>query len=379
MSLFPQWKKSKLLSVNNIYTTASYTEFTHLDAFYEEILGIIPSGRFIEIGAFDGQTNSKTAHLADIGWEGIYVEPIKEYRDQCISRHSSNKVTVLPFAISDKNENVTMYKGGLPSTLKASQQEHISSFTKKNASELEFTNEEVISITWDYFVNHHVTHVPDILVVDAEGFDFEIINSIDFENFRPTIICCEIFPETTPFIHPTSIQEGKKIIEKLVDVGYYIWLQEEHNILFSTKPIPKKQDDINKGYSHLFNLANDKELKPKSMSFLRQLLKTILQNDNVKNYSFLVDLFAKHVDGTFMADSNLLAFLLMSLNKKKEADNLLKWSEHSSQVYDVSNTILQILNSSSFDLDISNRMHQLIEYAPYELLYVALRKLQMKA
>ena len=133
--------------MSNIYSTTKYTEFTHLDLFYEEILGINANGSFIEIGAFDGETNSKTAHLADIGWRGIYIEPIKEYRDKCANRHKDNNVNVLPFAISDKNEIVNMHKGGLPSTLKSSHQEHISNYTKLNSSELEFSDESVESLT----------------------------------------------------------------------------------------------------------------------------------------------------------------------------------------------------------------------------------------
>ena len=365
--------------MSNIYTTSSYTEFTHLDLFFEEILGLTSDGSFIEIGAFDGETNSKTAHLADIGWEGIYVEPIKEYRRKCISRHKSNKVKVLPFAISDKNETVTMYKGGLPSTLKATQQEHISNYTKQNASELRFSDESVMSVTWNNFVTSYVKRIPDVLVVDAEGYDLEIINSIDFNDFKPTIICCEIFPESTPFIHPSMIKEGKKIIEKLTNEGYSIWLQEEHNILFSTEPIPKSLSKINSKHPNLFDLANNNNLRPKALSFLRQLLKTLILNNNVLEHEFLINLFANKVDGSFMADNNLLALLLMTVKKNKEADNLLKWSEYNSEFYDVSNNILQILNSNSFDSKISKKMNQLIDQFPYDLRYTALRKLKMKS
>ena len=366
--------------MSNIYSTTKYTEFTHLDLFYEEILGINANGSFIEIGAFDGETNSKTAHLADIGWRGIYLEPIKEYRDKCANRHKDNNINVLPFAISDKNEIVNMHKGGLPSTLKSSHQEHISNYTKLNSSELEFSDESVESLTWDKFVNGYVTKVPDVLVIDAEGFDLEIINSIDFKSFRPTIICCEIFPESTSFIHQSTIADGRKIIEKLTNNGYFIWLQEEHNILFSTKPIPKSISQINVSYPFLFDLANKNNKKANALSFFRQLLKTLILTKNIHRYEFLISIFANQTDDFYMADSNLLVLLLMAVNKESEAYNILKWSENNSEYYDISNQLLQILNKKStlisYKLD---RINQIIEHSPYDLRYVALRKLILQS
>lgn len=40
-----------------------------------ELSGLGSIGRYIDVGAFDGVFNSKTKYFADIGWEGIAIEP----------------------------------------------------------------------------------------------------------------------------------------------------------------------------------------------------------------------------------------------------------------------------------------------------------------
>jgi hypothetical protein len=66
-------------------------------------LDISKKGFFIEVGAFDGESFSNTSWLADIGWKGMYIEPILEYADRCRSRHSKNNVTVINCAVGAKD------------------------------------------------------------------------------------------------------------------------------------------------------------------------------------------------------------------------------------------------------------------------------------
>lgn len=130
--------------------------------------------KFIEIGAFDGDTNSLTAQLADQGWEGVYVEPIKEYADKCAERHKNNKVTVINKACSDIEGELTLYGEGQVTT---GSKDIIANFPKKYISKIE--------PNWEKETKAQTTTLtklmeefgkPDLLVIDAEGMEYDILS-----------------------------------------------------------------------------------------------------------------------------------------------------------------------------------------------------------
>lgn len=48
------------------------------------------TGRFLDIGAYDGVTSSLTAGLAEAGWRGVFVEPTPRQFSQLIERYHDN-------------------------------------------------------------------------------------------------------------------------------------------------------------------------------------------------------------------------------------------------------------------------------------------------
>jgi hypothetical protein len=79
-----------------MYQFASNCQFNaeDLNRIYQEAFGFRSHGSFVEVGASDGESYSNTCGLADIGWEGIYVEPVKELAKKCRLRHRKNDVSV---------------------------------------------------------------------------------------------------------------------------------------------------------------------------------------------------------------------------------------------------------------------------------------------
>lgn len=289
---------------NNIYHTTQHTEFTSLDLFLEEIIGLKTDGYFIEIGAFDGQTNSKTAKLADIGWSGLYVEPIAEYAQQCQQRHVNNKVKVMQAAIGDADEKRIMFKSGLPSTLVASNKDHLEAYANQRSFSFQFKEELVEVLSWQSLEKHFTSLSPDLFVLDAEGYDLKILESIDFSRFQPKIICTEVFPETTEFMHPDVLSEGKQVTSLLQKAGYHIWLTEAHNILFvKGRPLPENREALQQQPANSIFLAAAHALQNQNqftgaqkgpaihnfynngLAFFKQLLNTalVLKNDALLN------------------------------------------------------------------------------------------------
>src|SRR5216683_8405461 len=74
-------------------------------------------GTFVEVGAFDGETCSNTSFLADLGWRGVYVEPVPSYAAACRNRHRANAdVSVVPCAVGAAEQPITLSIGHVLTT-----------------------------------------------------------------------------------------------------------------------------------------------------------------------------------------------------------------------------------------------------------------------
>lgn len=286
----------------NIYYTSNFTEIKCLDVLIEEVLGIITNGSFLEIGAYDGITNSKTYQLANIGWQGVYVEPIEEYATICKKNHSKNNVQVICAAITNKDQKQTIYKGKLASTFSEDNKKAIAALSSKKGGKFTFTTEVVKTFSWDSFIQKFSIKVPEILVIDAEGYDYKIIKQIDFNQFKPAIIFAEIFSAKSSFMSKKAFDEGELIKQKLLNSGYHIWIIEQHNTVFvdgkkldSLELLPKKDRIANSVFNLYDNLKQDnnpnltKEIvNRRGDVFLWSILETAIEQVNLTKVETLL-------------------------------------------------------------------------------------------
>ena len=84
------------------YVPPTSCQIPQLGELYEKLFGQRRNGRFIEIGAYDGESFSNTSFLADLGWHGIYVEPVQQYAQICARRHQSYNIRLLNCAVGDR-------------------------------------------------------------------------------------------------------------------------------------------------------------------------------------------------------------------------------------------------------------------------------------
>lgn len=62
-----------------------------LDRIYQDAFGYKTDGAFVEVGAYDGKSYSHTVGLANLGWWGVYIEPVPELAQRCRNNHQNNK------------------------------------------------------------------------------------------------------------------------------------------------------------------------------------------------------------------------------------------------------------------------------------------------
>ena len=169
-----------------------------------EAMGFLqPGTTFLQIGANDGVSNDVCGPLVrKYGWQGQAFEPIPEIFDQLVQTYK-NFPAVRPhdLAVGTDNGRAIFYKVNHP--IPAAQQ--LGSFSKggilKHADSFQETTgmrieDAIVEIEVDTISINNVFKemYPDgvnCIFSDTEGNDWEIINSIDFQENVPDVIYFE--------------------------------------------------------------------------------------------------------------------------------------------------------------------------------------------
>lgn len=191
-------------------------------------------GYFVEVGAFDGESFSNTSGLADLGWSGIYIEPVPEYINKCRQRHQYNNVQFEECAIGTSNTNGKIYVAGGLSTL--SNNMHIAH--KNIFEEHHFKNETEITVLTtrldSVLKKYDVPKNFDLLVVDVEGYEQQVFESFDLGEFKPKMIIAELSDMHPSYDNYPDIQSSHKTIRNfLVTNGYKEIYVDAINTIFT--------------------------------------------------------------------------------------------------------------------------------------------------
>ena len=92
------------------YPISDTCQVPKLSLIYEQYFGKRTDGTFVEVGAYDGEYVSNTSGLSDVGWTGLYFEPVPSFSEKCKARHANNKnVRVVNTAVGDHDGVVTIH------------------------------------------------------------------------------------------------------------------------------------------------------------------------------------------------------------------------------------------------------------------------------
>ncbi len=144
-------------------------------------------GYFVEFGATDGQSLSNTWYLEKVmGWNGILAEPGPAYQKSL----RSNRGCIV------SNKCVHSVSGRTVDFVAAREPEfsRISDIAPGDSHEARREGVtvpvETISLN-DLLLEHGAPRHVDFLSVDTEGSEFEILNALDFDRWRPRTIAVE--------------------------------------------------------------------------------------------------------------------------------------------------------------------------------------------
>lgn len=158
------------------------------DIFALHFSGFKFSGTFLEIGAADGITLSNTYILEKyFNWTGVLCEPARGWRHALIK----NRDAILVFDAIWKASGETL-------EFREVAQKEFSTFTQFSDKDqhAQLRNHgsnylvETLSLP-DLIDRYSIPMDLDYLSIDTEGSEFDILEKVDFEHFRPKVITVE--------------------------------------------------------------------------------------------------------------------------------------------------------------------------------------------
>lgn len=206
-------------------TLGSYSQFNE-DLIIDLLFKSKTNGFYLDVGANDPSFCNNTKRFYDKGWSGINIEPGKDaFERLCVCRPR------------DTNLNIGMgFAKGTLTFYQIIENSQLSTFDKKlattTAAKFGLTVEEIEIAIWqlvDVFEHYVMDKQVDFMSVDAEGLDLEVLQSNDWDRFRPTFVIVEI-------------DKGyRDIVGYMKYCNYILIYNNEHNGIF----IDKKTSDNN--------------------------------------------------------------------------------------------------------------------------------------
>ena len=216
-------KKNRLLSAKSFLTTDRLLK----NLFNEKIINTL-----IQIGANDGQRfDTINYYIKKYKTQSLLVEPIKENYEKLKKNYENyNNVKFDNSAISVNNEISYLYKVNPNKIINYGN--HIPGITsfdknhliKHGVKKTHIVKELVNSISIKNLITKYKLNMLDLLLVDAEGYDGDIV--IDFfknVSFRPIIIL--------EYIH-INIEKFKTLIDQLEKQEYFFFSINENIFCF---------------------------------------------------------------------------------------------------------------------------------------------------
>jgi FkbM family methyltransferase len=160
------------------------------DLFVKDYFGDY-KGTLLDIGANDGITFSNSRLLIENGWKAILVEPGYVASDKLahLYRNSEN-VIVCGFGIGEKEERVDFWESGnhVPNGKDIGLVSTTNFEETKKWPGVEFTKHTIGLVPFEFI---EVSKPFDFISIDAEGYDWKILQQINLEAVGCKVLCIE--------------------------------------------------------------------------------------------------------------------------------------------------------------------------------------------
>lgn len=215
---------------NSIYKPREDCQIEGLAEIYEKYFGNKTDGSFVEIGAWDCISYSNTWFLAELGWNGMYVDPVKEMLQKGIDQYNGKgNVYFVNTGIGAKRE-ARLFKRNTDAPWLYTGNEK---FGQVNCVNEEYGEVQLITLnelfgSFGSMFFHLDAYNIDLLIIDVEGMELEVLAGFTVGMWNPKMIIIE-----THELHPNSDMRANasEITEYFINNGYEkVWTSAINSI-----------------------------------------------------------------------------------------------------------------------------------------------------
>lgn len=170
--------------LRKLKTSAQYCE----DLLIYLLLDCKEKGFYVDIGANNPSELSNTEFFYNRGWNGINIEPdpllyevFKVTRDRDIN---------LNIGIGNQNQELDFYRLSA-NTLSTFSNSAANQYVRDGHKIIDIIKIPVIQLR-EVFEHYAIDKQIDFMSIDVEGYELEVLNSNDWEKYRPKIILLEV-------------------------------------------------------------------------------------------------------------------------------------------------------------------------------------------
>ena len=180
---------------------------------------------YVDIGAHDPFYLSNSAYFYERGASGICIEADPDLYST-IKRHRKRDVC-LNCAVSTEDGRSLFYRMAIPTLNTLSKEEACRMEREGLCNVKEELEIDVLNI--NTLLSKYARQRPNLISIDAEGIDDVIIDSLDFERYRPEVLCIE----TLEFSNNICPKKNQLLIEKVISKGYAVYADTYINTIFT--------------------------------------------------------------------------------------------------------------------------------------------------
>lgn len=187
---------------------------------------------YLDIGAHHPHHFNNTYIFYKRGLTGVNIEPDPDLFNNLVKYRPNDLNINKGVGFNKYNETADFYlmSSRALNTFSKEEAERVSK--PGNVKIDKIIQVELININ-DVLLKYFSKKVPDFLTIDVEGYDLEILKSIDFEKYKPNVICVE----TIRFSEDRVLLKQQSTIDYLLANGYLNYADTSINTIFVKKSL----------------------------------------------------------------------------------------------------------------------------------------------
>ena len=143
-------------------------------------------GKYVDIGAGNPVVGSNTFLFYKMGWDGVAVDPNMKIR--MAWKMVRPRDVFLPVAVGSSSGQALFYE--YENDLRSTTSQQVHKYYEENSLEYNSTLVEQRTLT-DIFETYVKDESRVFLSIDVEGQELEVLQSLDFKKFTPSVIAIE--------------------------------------------------------------------------------------------------------------------------------------------------------------------------------------------